>query len=137
MTMTRRTFLAGTAALVAFAAVSTLPLSAARDRDQWVKLGEVTVHGKVDRDSIVLPAATRYEAVRFHVKGSALELHDVVIVFANGEKFSPSTKLVFGKGDESRVIDLPGHERNIERITFRYENLPGGGRATLAVWGKR
>lgn len=58
------------------------------------------------------------------------------IVFADGDHFSPNTRFVFGKGTTTRVIDLPGGARVIRKATFRYGNLPGGGRATLELWAK-
>ena len=69
------------------------------------------------------------------VEHSAVELFDVVIVFGNGEVFSPGTRLIFGQGATSREIDLPGNARHIDRVEFRYGNLPGGGRAQIEVWG--
>jgi hypothetical protein len=33
------------------------------------------------------------------------------------------------------VIDMPGDQRVIKHIDFRYRNLPGGGNARVSVWG--
>lgn len=41
-----------------------------------------------------------------------------------------------GKGEASRVIDLPGAKRAIKRVDFNYANLPGGGRAQVEVWAR-
>jgi len=34
------------------------------------------------------------------------------------------------------VIDLPGSERVIRTVEFRYGNLPGGGRAQAELWAQ-
>jgi hypothetical protein len=60
----------------------------------------------------------------------------VVVTFGDGTTFSPKTKLVFGQGATSRVIDLPGGKRTIKRVDFKYANLPGGGRAQIELWGR-
>ena len=102
---------------------------------QWDKLGERWVQGHVDRDVINVQRRERYSRIKIVVEHSAVELYDVIIHFGNGEVFSPGTRLIFGQGSTSREIDLPGGLRNIDRIDFRYGNLPGGGKAQVEVWG--
>ncbi len=102
---------------------------------KWDKLGERWVDGRVDRDVVAVGRRERYQRIMLVVEHSAVELFDVVIVFGNGEVYSPGTRLIFGEGTTSREIDLPGNARHIERIEFRYGNLPGGGRAQVEVWG--
>jgi hypothetical protein len=103
----------------------------------WNKLGERWVDGAVDRDGIAVGAVEgRFSRVMLKVEHSAVELHDVVITFGDGTSFSPATRLVFGQGASTRVIDLPGGARVIRRVDFRYANLPGGGRAQVEVWAR-
>lgn len=107
------------------------------DRTGWDKLGERMVDGKVDRDVIQVGRADgRFSRVMLVVEHSALELLDVEITFGDGSKHSPGTRLVFGKDTRSRVIDLPGDRRVIKQVSFRYANLPGGGRAQVELWAK-
>ncbi len=103
----------------------------------WQPLGSRTVHGRNDHDTIkVGSTGTQVSKLRFEVKGSALEMYNVVVVFGNGSKFSPDTRLVFSKGEESRVIDLPGETRNIKEIKFHYGNLPRGGKAHVKIFAR-
>ncbi len=67
---------------------------------------------------------------------SARELFDVNLTFGDGQQFSPGTRLVFGRDTPSRTIDLPGGNRVIRRVDFRFANLPGGGRAQLELWAR-
>lgn len=102
----------------------------------WEKLGERWVNGGADRDAIHVGRDDgRFRSIRLKAEHSALELFDVVVVFGDGTTFSPGTRLVFGQGAWSRDIDLPGGDRVIRRVEFRYGNLPGGGRAQLELWG--
>ena len=101
----------------------------------WDKLGERWVDGRVDRDAVPVVRRERYQRIMLVVEHSGVELFDLVIVFGNGEVYSPGTRLIFGQGTTSREIDLPGGARHIERIEFRCGNLPGGGRAQVEVWG--
>jgi hypothetical protein len=63
--------------------------------------------------------------IRLVVEHSSVRIFDVVVIFGNGETFMLS----------SLELDLPGGLRHIDRIEFRYGNLPGGGRAQVEVWG--
>jgi hypothetical protein len=104
-------------------------------RAEWQALGTRTVHGRNDHDALEV-AAGPFRQLRFEVKGSKLEMYNIVVHFANGERYSPDTKLVFSKGSASRVIDLPGEGRRIREIVFHYGNLPRGGRAHVQVFGR-
>lgn len=106
-------------------------------RTDWNRLGERNVHAgaSTDRDSIVVTGSEgRFTRIQLRVEHSALELFDIRVTFGDGTTFSPATRLVFGAGTNSRVIDLPGAARVIRRVDFRYANLPGGGRAQIELW---
>lgn len=106
------------------------------DRTGWQLLGSRVVDGKSDRDEIAVGAAkgvfTRLMVV---VEDSDLEMFDLVVEFASGQKHAPKIRQLFRDDSRTRAIDLPGNKRVIRRITFRYGNLPGGGRARVEVWG--
>ncbi len=107
------------------------------DRTGWDKLGERMVDGKVDRDTIPVGRADgKFSRIMLVVEHSALEMFDVEVVFGDGSKFSPATRLVFDKNTTSRVIGLPGDKRVVKHVTFKYGNLPGGGRAQVELWAK-
>lgn len=124
---------------LSLAFLTTFALSTAHanwDNKGWVKLGEQTVNGKVDKDTIrVGKSEGKFTKLTLVVEKSELELLDFEITFANGEKFHPEVKHFFKENDRTRVIDLPGDERVIQKIEFTYKNLPKGGNAKLEVWG--
>lgn len=105
---------------------------------QWKKLGERTVNGRVDHDTIGVGADDGYfTAIQVKVENSSLEMRDIKVNFGNGTSFSPPTKLVFSPNQTTRVIDLPGEKRIIKSVEFKYSNLPGGGNARVELWGRR
>jgi len=106
------------------------------DSKGWVKLGERTVNGRVDKDTITVGRDEgKYTKLTVVVEKSDIELLDFEVVFANGEKFNPGVRHYFKENSRTRVIDLPGNERIIKTINLKYKNLPGGGSATVEVWG--
>ena len=106
-------------------------------RDGWEKLGERTVNGDADKDVIEVGRSEgKFRKLMIVVEHSDLEMFDVEVEFLGGETFSPKTRAVFKEGAHSHPIDLPGDKRAIKRVTFKYGNLPGGGKAQLELWGK-
>jgi hypothetical protein len=108
------------------------------DPKGWTLLGERTVDGRYDHDRIEVG---RYEGkftkLTIVVENSDLELIDLSIKFAHGEPWHPEVSHFFREGQRTRAIDFPGDERTIKHIDIKYRNLPGGGRARVAIYGLR
>ena len=110
---------------------------AVESRADWTKLGARSVEGVRDRDVIAVGAREgKYRRIMIVVEHSALEMYDVTVTFGDGTRFSPPTRHVFSANTRSHVIDLPGTERVIRTVEFRYGNLPGGGRAEAELWAQ-
>jgi hypothetical protein len=90
---------------------------------EWEHLGARPVDFRADHDAVLAGRQGRFRAVRLDVEGGSLEMFNVKITFANGETFSPATRLIFNRGTMSRVIDLPGDARTIRRIDFFYRSV--------------
>ena len=107
------------------------------DQSGWQKIGERTVTGGgVDHDTIMVGRGDYFSAVMIKAERSAFELYDLVVTFNDGTTFRPNLRQTFGRGQTSHAIDLPGGRRVIQRVDFRYKDLPGGGRAQLELWGR-
>jgi hypothetical protein len=107
------------------------------DSRGWTLLAKEQVDGRKDRDVVrVGKYAGRLDRLTMVVHDSDLELDDFVVVFGNGERFSPKLRHAFREGQRTRAIDLPGDDRRIQSIELAYKNLPGGGKARVEIWGK-
>jgi hypothetical protein len=104
---------------------------------QWEELGERRVDGTFDHDTIDVGGSEEgpFTAIQVRVKRSSLVMENIRVTFGNGEVFQPQVRLVFDENTRSRVIDLPGTQRFIKRVDFSYANLPGGGDASVELWG--
>lgn len=49
----------------------------------------------------------------------------------------PTIDRYFRENQRTRAIDIPGDERAIKYIEFKYRNLAGGGRAKIEVWAQQ
>jgi hypothetical protein len=104
----------------------------------WELLGTRKVSLAKETDVIdVTRRDGRINALRIEVEDGPLEMYNIRIEFANGENFSPETRITFGENDRTRVIDLPGNARSIERIVFRYKGPLRLGAATVRVYGRQ
>lgn len=111
---------------------------AAWDSTGWQKLGSRTVAGKtIDTDTITVGSYKgRFGKLTMVVLDSDLELYDFTIEFATGREFKPVVRHTFKEGSRTRVIDLPGDDRVIKKVTMRYKNVAGGGTAKVEIWAK-
>jgi hypothetical protein len=113
------------------------PSDAGWDSSGWRLLGERTVTGRYDHDTISVGAYKgRFDKLTMVVTDSDLELLDLEVKFATGRSHRPATRHFFREGSRSRVFDLPGDDRVIRSIELRYKNLAGGGNAKVQIWGR-
>lgn len=114
------------------------PPAPAWDARGWTLLGERTVDGRYDHDRIEVGRYEgRFSKLTLVVENSDLELIDMSVQFVAGPPWHPQLQHYFREGQRTRAIDLPGDARTIRSIDFRYRNLPGGGRARVAVYGMK
>ncbi len=114
------------------------PAAAPRRFEGWDHLGSRNVSFRAERDVISAAGEGRFHKVMLVVDDADLELFNVRIVFANGDAYSPETRLYFREESRTREIDLPGEARAIRRIEFAYKSVRGGGdgRAEIHVYGR-
>jgi len=128
------------AALSAGCVVATAPARPAEEhamRNGFYYLGERFVNGGMDHDVIHVGRRDgRFHEIMIVVERAPIELFDLVVTFGNGERYEAHTRLVFGAESTSRNIVLPGGERIIQRVDFRYGNLVAGAQAKVELWGR-
>lgn len=112
----------------------------ANDAEGWTKLGELHVRDRVDRDTLPVGAKKgSFDAVRLRVEGGAVQFHDLEIHFENGDVQDVRLRSVIRRGGTSRVIDLDGGQRAIDKIDFIYDaqTRRRGKGARVEVYGRR
>ena len=131
---------------VAFLAASSLVFTSATISDDrpvadppgWEKLGQRKVDRALDRDEIFVTASEgRFTAVKLIVRRSAINLHKVVIHFANGGEQEVAVRNNIPAGGETRVIDINGGKRVIRKVVFWYDTKGLlNDKAVLELWGR-
>ena len=104
----------------------------------WKFIGDKIAAFGVDRDVLWVTGNDAFRQIKIRVTSAPLHIIDMDVYFENGEKMNVPLKNNFRQGQESRVIDLPGGTRRLDRIEFLYSTIGRAkGKARIAVWGKR
>lgn len=105
---------------------------------RWEKLGERNVNFKVDRDEIFVTASEgRFTALKIKVRKGAINLHKMVVHFGDGSTQEVETRDEIAAGGESRVINLEGNRRVIQKVVFVYDTKNFANRkAEVELWGR-
>ncbi|MBK6704077.1 MAG: hypothetical protein IPG56_10230 [Caulobacteraceae bacterium] len=91
----------------------------------------------MEQDTIVLAGGVRSIMCGFAVYRNPVHFRDLDIVFRNGGHQDVAIAARINPGDCSRAIDLDGGQRDIERITMRYEETSARRRtATVRVFAQ-
>lgn len=106
-------------------------------KGKWQKLGTKTVNLKVDFDQLIVTAYEgAFTKIKFKINGSPVHINSITIIFANGEDKHLEINENFPSGTISKVIDLPGNQRIIQKINFNYQTVnTDNGRGIVTVFG--
>lgn len=104
----------------------------------WTKLGMRKVKHRTERDVILVGEKDgTFKAIKLTVRKSGIHLLDMKVHFMNGDVFDVQVRKLIPAGGETRVIDLPGVNRKIEKVVFWYESLKKKDKeAKIRLWGK-
>ncbi len=122
-----------------FLALALFSLTAFTYQRDWKIIGERAVKFSSDHDVIKVGGNDWYAKLKIKVVDAPLHISNFDVIFENGERFDVAIRQDIRKGGESRIIDLPGGERRIDRIEFRYRTTGrlAGGTANVIVFGRR
>ena len=99
---------------------------------RWTLLGTKKVTDRVETDVIRVNARrTDFTKLKIRAQDKGVEFRRVVVHFRNGKKQEIELRRVIPAGGESRVIDLVGGDRRIEKIVMTYDAQSLGGRQAL------
>lgn len=125
--------------LILFSAIAVLFTTASfTTAQQWKYIGDKWAAFGPDRDVLRVGIRDQFRQIKIKVTDGPLHIADMDVYFDNGDKFNVALKNNFRAGQESRIIDLPGGLRNLDRIEFKYSTIGRAkGKARVAVWGRR
>ena len=118
-------------------AFSFTPLKSITYAQRWEKLGEIkTLFNEGKAQIEVRPSKSFFKALQLKVRGGAVTIQKMVVYFRNGKTKEIEIRNNFEDGSDSRIIDLPGNRRVIEKIVVWYQVTPTGRKPTVELWGR-
>ncbi len=88
---------------------------------QMVFLGSGRVSNGLDHDTIYVGQQKgTFRAVQLRVNGGAVNFLHIVVQYGNGTRSQIQVRSNIPAGGSSRLIDLPGDRRVIQRVDFWY-----------------
>lgn len=128
--------------LLAVLAISSAFVSAKSNKVKpgpWRYLGDKSVSFGVDRDVLRFTSwEDNVRQIKLKVTDGPLKMYSMTIHFDNGSTQNVELRNDFRQGSWSRVIDLDGGIRRLDKIEFVYETKGFlNGRSRVAVWGKK
>lgn len=94
-------------------------------RNKWVELGCQNVGFLTDRDVIrVGRKEGKFSAIRIDVSGNKVFFNDLKVVYGNGQPDDIPIRSEIRSGGQSKVFDLRGRDRAIDRIEMIYRSKP-------------
>ncbi len=105
---------------------STMPIPEVElsDKTGWHEIGETNVSFKNEKDELAIMGANRYAKLKFKVTEAGIIIESMMLTYGDGTKQDIPVKSTFKEGEESRIIDIPGAEKDITRIAFVYHTIP-------------
>ena len=104
----------------------------------WELLGVKKVDYALDRDEVLVTSREgTFTGIKISVKRSPINLHKIVVHYGNGQVDEIEVRANIRAGGETRVIDLPGNKRVIQKVVFWYDtkNLARG-KGVVELWGR-
>jgi hypothetical protein len=89
----------------------------------WNELGCKSVGFLIDRDVVNVDSSEFYRALRLRSTGFDIEMLEMNVRFANGQRDTYRVNAIIRSGERSRPIDLRGERRRITAIEFIYRSL--------------
>lgn len=125
-------------ALTTLFSMSFVTPNATQTAARWELLGVRKIDHRLDRDEIIVTRAEGvFSALKLKIKRSPINMNKMVVHFGNGDVQEIEMRNSFAAGSESRLIDLPGNRRTIQKVVFWYDtkNLAIG-KGLIELWGR-
>jgi hypothetical protein len=125
--------------LILFVAVTVLGAQVwAGQQPQMVFLGSGRVNSGLDHDTIQASAQQgTFRAIQLRVGGGPVNFLRIVVQYGNGTRSEIQVRSNIPAGGSTRIIDLPGDRRIIQRVDFWYTKARWATLPKVSLYGVR
>ena len=107
---------------------------------EWVNLGAKEVKDRSEQDTWHVGAGKgEFRRIKLTVQQRPVRFYRLEVKFENGEKQNIELRNVIRAGGETRLIDLVGKDRRIDKVDIWYEaqTVRRGARSQVTLFGIR
>lgn len=105
--------------------------------DGWQQLGKERVNAIKEYDEMRLASKGFIKQLAIEVRGSAVYFESVSVHLGDGQVMDIPIRSLIKAGERSRVIDLPGTARIINKVVFVHQKLRENIKAEVVLWGRK
>jgi hypothetical protein len=109
----------------------------AAQQTQMVLLGAGRVTSGVDHDTIQTSQQGTFRAIQLRVSGGAVNFLRIIVQYGDGTRSEIQVRSNIPSGGSSRVIELPGDRRVIQRVDFWYTKANWSTLPKVSLYGVR
>jgi hypothetical protein len=109
----------------------------AGQQPHMVLLGSGRVNGGLDHDTIQAGQQGTFRAIQLRVSGGAVNFLRIIVRYGNGTRSEIQVRSNIPSGGASRIIDLPGDRRILQRVDFWYSKANWATPPKVSLYGVR
>ncbi len=107
-------------------------------QSHMVFLGSGRVNNGLDHDTIQAgPQQGTFRAIQLRVSGGAVNFLRIIVQYGNGTRSEIEVRSNIPAGGSTRIIDLPGDRRVIQRVDFWYSKANWAMLPKVSLYGVR
>jgi len=99
------------------------PAIITKDKAGWQKIGEVTASFQVEKDGISVMGKDRFKAIKLLITDASINIYDVEVFYESGDSEHFDVKSELKAGQETRILDLKGSNRELKKVVFTYKSV--------------
>lgn len=100
-----------------------------------VRIGTVTANNRQEQNDLLeIKTSERFKGILFEVDRGEVAVDHIRVTFDDDTAFEPQTATRFREGEQTRLIELPGNNRDIKRVRLKYRSISGGS-SVITVYG--
>ncbi|QOV91735.1 hypothetical protein [Humisphaera borealis] len=100
-----------------------------------VRIGTFQANDKKEKNQLLeIRGKQRFKGILFEVDRGEVIVEKIRVTFEDDSAFEPQTSSRFRDGEQTRLIDLPGNDRDVKRVRVHYRSVSGGS-SVITVFG--
>jgi hypothetical protein len=131
--------LTGILVLLGFYLMAQKPTFVTGTEEGWYQIGETSADFKKERESIIVMGKDEFTFIKLRVHDATINIERLQIYFEGGKVQDVHVNRPLEPGDETREILVDTANKEIDKVVFIYQAIPGrnGEKAKVELYGHK